>query len=488
MSTDAMPLCSAPVMISYAQNREDVLLNRIFKDAVNGFYIDIGAYHPTIGSVTKTFYDRGWSGINVEPGSVFDELARERSRDINVRAAIIDQEGEVYFFENQSDPGMSKVAEEMVNADSEGEMLRIQAMTLDNLVAQHARGREINFLKIDVEGSEAAIIRATNWNSVRPQVLVIEATAPWSNQLVNQSWEPTLLANGFLRAYFDGINVFYVRDESRELLRYFQAPVNVLDNYVTFARWHASKAVEQLEAERRRTIVERDEFSAECDALRQKSVQIQKHSNDLTAEIEQAEAEGKRLMVQVAVLSKQLRQEQERAEVEAARFRAQVAALSEQLEQERHSHAFAIFRAARYDSLVLELRDEGGPRALRSVLPLARLFRRVHHTVRRNSDVHPTQTRSLMVSSTNFSSPSDAVQDRQSITKKVAFGIYKVLFRPVVRPVMWRLRTFLLQPVFERLDQLRPQGVHTLGQEQAELAKSLEMLALTIASNPPRER
>ena len=55
-------------MISYAQNQEDVLLRREFPDCTNGFYIDVGANDPVWDSVTKHFYDRGWHGINIEPG------------------------------------------------------------------------------------------------------------------------------------------------------------------------------------------------------------------------------------------------------------------------------------------------------------------------------------------------------------------------------------------------------------------------------------
>jgi len=604
-------------MISYAQNCEDVLLERVFKEAATGFYIDIGAYHPTIGSVTKTFYDRGWSGINVEPGAVFDELARERPRDINVRAVVTDQEGEVDFFENQSDPGMSKVAEAPVTADGEGEMLRVRAVTLDSLVAQHAIGQEINFLKIDAEGSEAAIIRATDWSSIRPLVLVIEATAPWSNELVNQNWEPTLLASGFLHAYFDGINVFYVRAESKDLLRHFQVPVNVLDGHVTFGQWHASVTVGQLTAERSEIIAQRDQFSAACEAQRQKSAEIEKRSVELTAAIglaeaesqrltahaaalskrlareqKQAEAEHKRLTAQVAALatqleqqqqqaetesqrltaqaaalsaqleqkqqqaeaesqqltdqaltrSKQLEQERERAEEEGRRLAAHVDALSEQLEQERRSLASAASLAARYDRLVLELRDEGGPRALGSILPLARLLRRFHHAVGPGNTTHITPTESSMVSPASFEPPSSPAPGRlRSTVKKGALGVYKLLFRPFARPVIWRIRTFLLQPVHESLDRsyealhharsneievlrqeqaqlarslesharsddiqalrqeqaqlasslenhARSDEVQALRQEQAQLVRSLEALALTIASNPPRER
>ncbi|MDX8524479.1 FkbM family methyltransferase [Mesorhizobium sp. MSK_1335] len=556
MSVEAAPPRAALAMISFAQNREDVLLDRVFKDAATGFYIDIGAYHPTIGSVTKTFYDRGWSGINVEPGAVFDDLARERPRDINVRAVVVDREGEVDFFENSSDPGMSKVAEGPVTADREGRMLRVRAVTLDSLIAQHATGQEINFLKIDAEGSEAAIIGAANWKLVRPQVLVIEATAPWSNELVNQNWEPTLLANGFLRAYFDGVNVFYVRAESEGLLRHFQAPVNVLDNYVPFEQWNLNAAVEQLAAERTQIIAERDQFFTECDAQRQKSAELQERSVELTAAIEQAEAEGERLTAQAAVLSAQLAQERELAQAEAKRLVAAlseqlmqqqehagaeakrladlVVALSEQLAQERElaeaegkrladntaalskqlaqqhsSLALATSRASRYDRLVLELRDDDGPRALRSVLPLARNVRRFHHVVGRDNSIRSTPASSSVAPPTGVSPPSSSSTQSglRPIVKKGVFGIYKALFRPIVRPAMWRVRTFLLQPLFERLDRQRsgeigalqgsadigvlPQGsasIDALRHEQAQLVKSLETLALTIASNAQRER
>jgi hypothetical protein len=46
-------------MISYAQNGEDVLLDRAFPRGVPGTYIDVGAFDPVVNSVTKHFYDLG---------------------------------------------------------------------------------------------------------------------------------------------------------------------------------------------------------------------------------------------------------------------------------------------------------------------------------------------------------------------------------------------------------------------------------------------
>ena len=53
-------------IVSYAQNFEDVMLWRALGHVSNGFYIDVGAQHPIIDSVSKAFYEHGWRGVHVE--------------------------------------------------------------------------------------------------------------------------------------------------------------------------------------------------------------------------------------------------------------------------------------------------------------------------------------------------------------------------------------------------------------------------------------
>ena len=85
--------------ISYAQNCEDVLLHRALRSVSKGFYIDVGAGDPELNSVTKAFYDAGWSGINIEPLPMrFNRLVAERLRDINLAIVIADTDGAVPFF------------------------------------------------------------------------------------------------------------------------------------------------------------------------------------------------------------------------------------------------------------------------------------------------------------------------------------------------------------------------------------------------------
>ena len=101
--------------ISYAQNFEDVMLWRALKHISEGFYIDIGAQHPTIDSVSKAFYDVGWHGVHVEPSSVYAELLRkERENDFIIQAAISDHCGMIDFFEVK-DTGLSTGIEQYAN-------------------------------------------------------------------------------------------------------------------------------------------------------------------------------------------------------------------------------------------------------------------------------------------------------------------------------------------------------------------------------------
>ena len=249
--------------ISYAQNGEDVLLNRVFADVANGFYVDIGAYDPIDGSVTKAFSDRGWTGINIEPGEIFHRLAAARTRDINLHMAVFDRGGTVTFVQHAIDAGQSHVVQGCEQPIA-GVAHEVACDTLAAILTEHAPERMIDFLKIDAEGAEAAIIRSTNWRAIRPTVLVIEATYPWSNQLANMDWEPVLLTHGYKRVWFDGINCFYVPTEREDLLHHFVVPINAVDDWEPFAAAELKVVRAELEA----AVAELKVVRAELEAAR----------------------------------------------------------------------------------------------------------------------------------------------------------------------------------------------------------------------------
>jgi len=224
-------------VISYAQNFEDVLLSRALRTVEHGFYIDIGAWHPDRHSVTRHFYERGWSGINVEPGlTYFPLLRRRRPRDINLNLAVSDRPGPVSFHETPH-LGLSGLGEAVLaDAALHGATTRsfeVEATTLAALCERHAAGREIHFLKVDVEGHESAVLASGDWDRFRPWIVVVEAVTP-KREPAWDGFEPFLVRKGYQHAWYDGLNRFYVRRESGSLMEHFRLPPNVFDAVARF--------------------------------------------------------------------------------------------------------------------------------------------------------------------------------------------------------------------------------------------------------------
>jgi FkbM family methyltransferase len=242
-------------MISYAQNGEDVRLARVFGHQSQGFYIDIGACDPLLDSVTKHFYDRGWTGINIEPGAqAFGALAAARPRDRNLNVGLSDRTGLRTFYEAVDSLGMSSFNEDFVGGlrrDGYACVERpVAVRTLAEICAEEVGERPIDFLKIDVEGHEWAVIAGGDWRRWRPRVVIAEAT------IEPERWEPILLEADFRFAAFDGLNRFYVRAEDRAWIERLAAPLSILDGYEPYALV--------------RMRAERDAAHRECSALRER--------------------------------------------------------------------------------------------------------------------------------------------------------------------------------------------------------------------------
>lgn len=230
-------------MISYAQNFEDVLLWRCFGENPKGFYIDVGAAHPLRDSVTYAFYRQGWSGLNVEPSELFFKLLqRFRPRDVCVQAVVGDRPGEATLFDAPGSGRSSirpEVGQHVAASGLAVDPRTVPMTTLADLCEQYVDG-PIDFLKVDVEGAEGLVLRGHDWTRWRPKVLVIEAVDPRTGKR-SSNWKALLSKADYAEAYFDGLNVFFVADEHRDLARHLDAPPNVFDAIV---RWR-EEAVEQ---------------------------------------------------------------------------------------------------------------------------------------------------------------------------------------------------------------------------------------------------
>jgi FkbM family methyltransferase len=227
---------------SYAQNFEDVMLARCFPGS-SGFYVDVGANDPDIDSVTRVFYERGWSGINIEPlASNLARLKKRRPRDLNLHLAAGDQDGTITFYEIGKWHGYSTTDSEIAAQHRRDGLKVIEYQTpmrrLASVLDEHARGKTIDFLSVDVEGAELAVLVGAELTRHRPKVILAESRLPVTVNMVDRFFDvpdrtadyvKLLEPRSYLLAYRDGLNAFFVAEEHKDLARHFFFPPGIAD-------------------------------------------------------------------------------------------------------------------------------------------------------------------------------------------------------------------------------------------------------------------
>lgn len=234
--------------ISFAQNMEDILLDRVFSDQRTGLYFDVGACHPVLDSNTHFFHLRGWHGVNLEPNPEgIERFRKQRPDDLNLAVAASDRNGTCLFYKvlDHSIQGLSTCDQEMAQRyRARGvEVLEhpVPIQTLRSIVQEH-QIPEPDFLSIDVELQEEDVIRGIDLDRWQPRVIVVESTIPTTSTPCHHLWEPILLEHGYLFAHFNGLNRFYLREDMADRLECFEVPVNVFDQF----RRHKEVLLEEL--------------------------------------------------------------------------------------------------------------------------------------------------------------------------------------------------------------------------------------------------
>jgi len=165
---------------SYAQEGEDMILERFLELRPTGFYVDIGAHHPLRFSNTYRLYRRGWRGLNVDahPGSM-KPFRKIRPRDINVEAAVSSTQQELtyYIFNDHALSTFNKdlALKHTVGPYSVVKEVKVMTLPLAQLLDQYVpAGTKIDLLTIDVEGLDYDVLRSNDWNRYAPEFILVE--------------------------------------------------------------------------------------------------------------------------------------------------------------------------------------------------------------------------------------------------------------------------------------------------------------------------
>lgn len=233
-----------------------------------GRYVDVGANDPQIFSVSMGFYNRGWSGITIEPDPEFAQMHRDqRPRDRLVEAAITPKDGDTVVFHVVDGTGLSTLDAGIAGAHAgtgyETHAVEVPTRRIDAILEEAGwEGLDIHFMSIDTEGSERGVLESVDFGVWRPWILVVEATAPLSTQSTRAEWEDLVLAAGYRFCFFDGVSCYYVAEERAPALSHaLSYPACAHDDYTrreyreleTQAR-HIPELVEQVSRWRAQTV------------------------------------------------------------------------------------------------------------------------------------------------------------------------------------------------------------------------------------------
>jgi len=173
----------------YSQDNQDAYLeNNIFKGYKNGFYVDVGAHDGV--SINNTLYfekNNNWSGINIEPmKKAFDNLVINRPNNINLNCAVCNNDGETDFLYNTGYTEMLsgikdnfdvrhlyRIQNENIHTGSTTEIIKVNTKKLETIFDEN-NVSHINYLSIDVEGSEFEVIKSINFDKVFIDVIGFE--------------------------------------------------------------------------------------------------------------------------------------------------------------------------------------------------------------------------------------------------------------------------------------------------------------------------
>ena len=163
---------------SYAMDNEDSVVLEYFKDKRNGFYVDVGCYHPLDGNNTYLLHKKGWKGINLDINKLSIELFNvARKKDFNVNVAVSNKSKRVKVYYRKKINMLNTIDKKFakVNFKKGFNTKTIYSNSLDSILEKSKyRNKKIDFLNIDIEGNEINALKSFNFTKYKPKLVCIE--------------------------------------------------------------------------------------------------------------------------------------------------------------------------------------------------------------------------------------------------------------------------------------------------------------------------
>lgn len=162
---------------SHGQLLQDLVCLLLLGGKRDGYFVEIGAGDgATYSNTLMLERDFGWNGILVEPARMFHEKLATSRRATLDRRGISDRSGDRLRFEQNNTSGeLSGFAAALTKGhEARSSAYEIETVSMDDLLDQCHAPDEIDYLSIDTEGWELAVLEGLSLTKRRIKFLTIE--------------------------------------------------------------------------------------------------------------------------------------------------------------------------------------------------------------------------------------------------------------------------------------------------------------------------
>ena len=144
---------------------------RMFPGVRNGYFVDVGSGHGTIGSNTKALEDLGWTGICIDPFPTAMEGRTCRMEKVVV-SSVAGQT--VKFHAHAGLGGIADTLGKWKEEASKSPVVEFTTTTLGDVLRQAQAPPFIHFMSIDIEGAELEALKGIPFDTYRFGSMAIE--------------------------------------------------------------------------------------------------------------------------------------------------------------------------------------------------------------------------------------------------------------------------------------------------------------------------
>ena len=166
--------------IQYSQWGEDQFISEYFKDKKKGIYLDIGCFNPFMYSNTCLLHKKGWTGINVDINpTAIDLFNIARPNDFNICTTIDDEKKSFEVLLDDPFSPLNTLDKKFYknlgkSFSTKKKFSTIVSRSIDEIMILSGVKKNIDFINIDVEGSDYKILTQIKIYKLNPKLISIE--------------------------------------------------------------------------------------------------------------------------------------------------------------------------------------------------------------------------------------------------------------------------------------------------------------------------